>query len=68
MNTLANFVHTKISDSCDNSKEGLSRLERAAWKDLQALFDRSPQGVAERLMARPSPAEWPTANYPFSSP
>lgn len=67
MNALACFVHSKINGGQDGSEQSLSSLEKLAWKDLQALFNRSPQDVAESLVLYPSPAEWPALNYPITS-
>lgn len=67
MNALACFIYSKINDSGDDSEKNLSSLEKLALKDLQALFNCSPQDVAKILNQRPSPAEWPVANYPISA-
>jgi len=59
MNALAYFVHSKISGDDGEAEKKLSSLEKLAWKDLQLLFDQSPQDVAETLKKYVSPAEWP---------
>ena len=59
MNELAYFVYSKTNGNDDESEKRLSRLEKLAWKDLRAFFNRSPQDMAETLKEYVSPAEWP---------
>lgn len=65
MNSLAQFIYSKISGNLDDCELQLSSLEKRAWKDLQMDINYSSQDMVERARMYTSPAEWPTGITPF---